>query len=225
MHASISCLDSRTGRIALGLLLGVALSAIVFSAVQARPSAAMTVNIVQVPSDKPALSAETVLALFPMEKHEEFMCRAIANSRKAGVQYKTGGAFGAVVVGSDGTVLADGLNHVVAEKDPTWHGEMHAIRQACALLKKPKLDGCILYTSSEPCPMCRATAYWEGLDGIIYGAKVEDSKKSGNLDDAFISAEFAKPGPLRTISQRSLLRPEAVEVWKEYAARTDRQDY
>ena len=104
-----------------------------------------------------------VLARFPKEKHEEFMRRAIANSRKAGVEYKTGGAFGAVIVDKDGNVIADGMNHVVAQNDPTWHGEMHAIRQACALLKKPKLDGCILYTSSEPCPMCLATAYWAAV--------------------------------------------------------------
>lgn len=178
-----------------------------------------------VPSDKRKISAEEILARFPEEKHQEFMRRAIANSRKAGVQYKTGGAFGAVIVSQDGEVLADGINHVVAENDPTWHGEMHAIRQACALLKKPKLDGCILYTSSEPCPMCLATAYWAGLDGIIYGATVGDSKQYGNFDDEFIYEQFARPAKDRAISQQSLLRPEAVEVWKEYADRTDKVDY
>ena len=77
-------------------------------------------------------SSAEILARFPKDKHEEFMRRAIANSRKAGVEYKTGGAFGAVIVTKDGEVIADGMNHVVAENDPTWHGEMHAIRQACA---------------------------------------------------------------------------------------------
>ncbi len=178
-----------------------------------------------VPSDKPAITAAEVMGRFPSDKHEEFMRRAIANSRKAGVEYKTGGAFGAVIVDQDGEVIADGLNHVVAQNDPTWHGEMHAIRQACALLKKPKLDGCILYTSSEPCPMCLATAYWAGLDGIIYGATVGDSKKYGNFDDDFIYAQFAKPVAERAISEQTILRPEAVEVWKECAARPDKVDY
>src|SRR5690606_39071455 len=109
--------------------------------------------------------------------------------------------------------------------DPTWHGEMHAIRQACNLLKTTKLNGCILYTSSEPCPMCLATAYWAGLDGIIYGAVVADSKQYGNFDDEFIYTEFAKPAEERSISQQSLLRPEAVEVWKEYSRRKDKVDY
>lgn len=178
-----------------------------------------------VPSDKPRLSKEELLARFPAEKHAEFMRRAIGNSRKAGVQYKTGGAFGAIVVTKEGEVIADGLNHVVAENDPTWHGEMHAIRQACALLKKPKLDGCILYTSSEPCPMCLATAYWAGVDGIIYGAHVEDSKKYGNFDDDFIYQQFGKKADDRNIPQVNLLRPEAVEVWKEYSRRSDKIDY
>jgi guanine deaminase len=189
------------------------------------PVVATTAASGSVPSDKAPISKEELLARFPAEKHAEFMRRAIANSRKAGVQYKTGGAFGAIVVTKEGEVIADGMNHVVAENDPTWHGEMHAIRQACALLKKPKLDGCILYTSSEPCPMCLATAYWAGVDGIIYGAHVEDSKKYGNFDDNFIYEQFAKPAEERNIPQINLLRPEAVEVWKEYSQRTDKIDY
>lgn len=173
----------------------------------------------------PRISKEEIMARFPMEKHKEFMARAIANSYKAGVKYKTGGAFGAVIVDKDGTVLSDGLNHVIAEHDPTWHGEMQAIREACALLKTPKLTGCILYTSSEPCPMCLATAYWAGIDGIIYGATVADSKKYGNFDDDFIYEELNKPVSDRRISEQSLMREEAVEVWKKYADRTDKVDY
>jgi tRNA(Arg) A34 adenosine deaminase TadA len=161
---------------------------------------------------------------FPEEKHEEFMRRAIAKSRKAGVEYKTGGAFGAVIVNKDGVALADGMNHVVAQNDPMWHAEMHAIRQACARLKKPKLDGCILYTSAEPCPMCLATVYWAGLDGVFHGAVVADSKKYGNFDDDFIDAEFGEPAADRAISEPCLMRPEAVEIWKEYFNRKDKVD-
>lgn len=175
--------------------------------------------------DMPRISKEEILARFPMEKHKEFMTRAIANSYKAGVLYKTGGAFGAVIVDKQGNVLSDGLNHVVGQHDPTWHGEMQAIREACALLKSPKLTGCILYTSSEPCPMCLATAYWAGIDGIIYGATVADSKQYGHFDDDFIYAQLNKPASERTISEQSIMRPEAVEVWKQYAKRTDKVDY
>lgn len=210
-----SCFSMAAG---LALIAGVAW-------ISQRSADGMALNALEVPSDRPRISASEILSRFPKAKHEEFMRRAIANSRKAGVEYKTGGAFGAVIVAADGTVIADGMNHVVAQNDPTWHGEMHAIRQACALLKKPKLEGCILYTSSEPCPMCLATAYWASVDGIVYGAKVEDSKKYGNFDDAFIYEQFAAAPADRAISQQSLLRDEAVEVWKQYHDRADKVDY
>lgn len=175
--------------------------------------------------DTPTFTKEQILARFPMEKHREFMARAIANSYKAGVEYKTGGAFGAVVVDIKGNVLADGFNHVIGQNDPTWHGEMEAIRGACAALKSPKLNGCVLYTSSEPCPMCLSAAYWAGLDGIIYGATLADSKKYGNFDDDFIYANINKPVEDRRISEQSMMRDEAVEVWKQYAERKDKVDY
>jgi tRNA(Arg) A34 adenosine deaminase TadA len=213
-----------SGRTTVGLILGGALVCGAFWLGQATEPKTVLAAI-QVPSDKPMITGEQIMARFPKAKHEEFMRRAIANSRKAGVEYKTGGAFGAVIVDKDGKVLADGMNHVVAQNDPTWHGEMHAIRVACALLKSPKLEGCILYTSSEPCPMCLATAYWAGLDGLIYGATVADSKKYGNFDDDFIYAQFAKPVKDRAIPEQTLLRPEAVDVWKEYALRKDKVDY
>lgn len=73
--------------------------------------------------------------------------------------------------------------------------------------------------------MCLATAYWASLDGIISGAKVADSKKYGNFDDEFIYEQFATPAENRSISQQSLLREEAVEVWKQYHDRSDKVDY
>jgi guanine deaminase len=224
MKIEPSTYGRRAARIAPSVCLGLAA---IFGAIwltQATPSGT-AMAFVQVPSDKTKLTAEQIRARFSMEKHEEFMRRAIANSRKAGLEYKTGGAFGAVIVDKDGKVIADGMNHVVAQNDPTWHAEMQAIRVACALLKKPKLDGCILYTSSEPCPMCLATIYWAGLDGIFYGAVVAESKRYGNFDDEFIYAEFAKSAKDRVISEQELLRPEAVEVWKEYYERKDKVDY
>ncbi len=215
---------SLTRRLIPGVCLGLAAVLGANWIIQATRSGT-AMGFIQVPSDKPRISAAEVMARFPKEKHEEFLRRAIANSRKAGVEYKTGGAFGAVIVDREGKVIADGLNHVVAQNDPTWHAEMHAIRQACALLKKPKLEGCILYTSSEPCPMCLATVYWAGLDGVVFGARVADAKLYGNFDDEFIYSEFARPAESRAISEQEMLRPEAVKVWKEYFNRKDKVDY
>jgi len=176
-------------------------------------------------SQKVWVTAQELNERFTPEQSREFMRRAIANSRKAGVEKRTGGAFGAVIVDRQGKIIAEGSNHVVANFDPTWHGEMEAIRNACGSLKLLKLDGCVLYTSSEPCPMCLATAYWAGLDGIVYGATVDDAKKYGGFDDAFIYEQFALPTSERKIPELTILRDEAVKVWKEYAAQQDNVAY
>jgi tRNA(Arg) A34 adenosine deaminase TadA len=176
-------------------------------------------------SQKHWVTASEIRERFPDAKHQEFMRKAIANSRTAGIVKRTGGAFGAVIVDRDGHIVAEGSNHVVSNFDPTWHGEMEAIRNACARLKALKLDGCILYTSSEPCPMCLATAYWAGLDGIVYGAAATDSKKYGGFDDVFIYEQFTKPVPSRSIPEVQVLQDEAVDVWKEYANLKDNVPY
>ncbi len=176
-------------------------------------------------SEKIWQTAEQVRNRFPAEKHEEFMRRSIADSRIAGIEKRTGGAFGAVIVDRAGNVIADGTNQVVANNDPTWHAEMQAIRDACARLKVNKLDGCIIYASSEPCPMCLATCYWAGLDGIYYGAFATDSKKYGGFDDVFIYEEFAKPVATRNIPEIQFMRDDANKVWKEYAAQSDNVPY
>jgi guanine deaminase len=149
------------------------------------------------------------------------MRRAIANSRKA-AEPKTVGVFGAVIVAKDGTVIADGMYRGFAENDPTWHAETHAIRVACAALKKPKLDGCILFTNAEPCPMCLAASYWAEIDGIFYASTTADAKKFGDVDNDFIYEQLSKPINARTLPEQNFLRAEAVEVWKEYKDRKDK---
>jgi guanine deaminase len=81
-------------------------------------------------SQKLWVSAQEIKDRFSASQHEEFMKKAIANSRTAGVEKRTGGAFGAVIVNRNGQIIAEGTNQVVANFDPTWHGEMHAIRNA-----------------------------------------------------------------------------------------------
>lgn len=176
-------------------------------------------------SDRIWATGPQILDRYPVERHRELMRRAIANSRRAGVVDRTGGAFGAVIADRRGRVVGEGSNHVVAACDPTWHGEMEAIRAACKGLGTLKLDGCVLYTSSEPCPMCLATAYWAGLDGIVYAADVADAKRYGGFDDAFIYEQLARPVAERSIPEIQMLRDEAVAVWKEYAAQPDNVPY
>jgi guanine deaminase len=159
-----------------------------------------------------------------MSKHKEFMKRAIELSRKASMIEKSGGVFGAVIV-KDGKIIAEGYNQVAKTKDPTWHAEMHAIREACKKLGTPHLEGCTLYSSAECCPMCLATAYWAHIDRIFVGASTADSLKYGDFADIDILDEIKKDPTARRITFTEIMRPEAVEVWKEFSKMPDRARY
>lgn len=156
--------------------------------------------------------------------HETFLRRAIELSARAGLEYSTGGVFGAVIVRA-GKIVAEGMNRVVASHDPTWHAEMEAIRLACVTLKSFKLTGCTLYASAECCPMCLAAAYWAGIEAIYYGATIRDALQYGDFDDTFIYQELAKPQEKRAIPSTQLLHAEAVAVWKQYHVKPDRVRY
>lgn len=154
----------------------------------------------------------------------EFMQRAIALSREGAIEKKTGGVFGAVVV-KDGKIIGEGYNKVLKHNDPTWHAEMEAIRNACQTVGSPHLDGCILYTSAECCPMCLAAAYWAHIDKIYYASTTEDALTYGNFADIDILEEVKKDPSLRKIPAKEYMRPEAVVVWKEFAAQPDKAHY
>lgn len=161
---------------------------------------------------------------YKKEFKEEFMKKAIELSRRAAIIEKTGGVFGAVVV-KDGKIISEGYNQVRKQNDPTWHAEMQAIREACKKLGTPHLDGCILYTSAECCPMCLATAYWAHIDHIYYGARTEDSLQYGDFQDIDILEQLCMAPKDRRIKFTEALRPEAVEVWKEFSLMPDRARY
>jgi tRNA(Arg) A34 adenosine deaminase TadA len=158
------------------------------------------------------------------EFNAEFMQKAIELSRRASIIEKSGGVFGAVIV-KDEKVLSEGYNQVIRHHDPTWHAEMQAIREACKKVGSPHLEGCILYTSAECCPMCLAAAYWAHIDHIYYGARVEDALEYGDFQDVDILEEIRKDPKDRRIQFTEVMRPEAVEVWKEFSKMPDRARY
>ncbi|WP_238192023.1 nucleoside deaminase [Methylobacterium frigidaeris] len=125
----------------------------------------------------------------------------------------------------DGKVLAEGANRVVAENDPTWHGEMEAIRKACKAQGSFKLRDATFYTSAEPCPMCMAAACWAGIKTIYYASTNEDALRYGDFDDSMIYGELKKPVSERSIPTRQIMRAEAVEIWKKYHDKADRVPY
>lgn len=158
------------------------------------------------------------------QQHEKFMKRAIELSERASIIEKTGGVFGAVIV-KDGKIIGEGYNQVIKHNDPTWHGEMQAIREACKACGSPHLEGCILYTSAECCPMCLAAAYWAHIDHIYYGARIEDALKYGDFQDVSILDEIRKDPKDRKIKFTEIMRPEAVEIWQKFAAMPGRAHY
>jgi len=143
---------------------------------------------------------------------------------RQGMRAHRGGPFGAVVVAPDGSVAGEGCNRVTSTNDPTAHAEVTAIRAACAALGSFLLEGCTLYTSCEPCPMCLAAAYWAHVDAIVYGASRADAAAAG-FDDAFIYEEIGRPLESRRIPMRRLSVGSAVTLFDEWRAMSDRTPY
>lgn len=134
-----------------------------------------------------------------------------------------GGPFGAVVVKA-GKVVGRGCNEVTSSNDPTAHAEIVAIRDACRRLGTFVLDGCELYTSCEPCPMCLSAIYWARIPKIFYGNTRKDAAKIA-FDDALIYREVALPIGKRSLKMKQLLRGEALKAFTEWEEKTDKIPY
>lgn len=150
------------------------------------------------------------------------MQRAIALATE-NVRTGRGGPFGCVVV-KDGEIVAEGMNLVTSTNDPTAHGEVVAIRRACEKLGTFSLEGCEVYTSCEPCPMCLAALYWSRCAVIYYGNTAADAAAVG-FDDSFLYDEVKKPLDQRAIPIRQLLHDEALESFRAWTASEKKIDY
>jgi len=113
----------------------------------------------------------------------EFMKLAIEEAR-SGIEKKHGGPFGSVIV-KDGRIVGQGHNRVLKNNDPTCHGEIAAIRDACYNLDSFDLAGCEIYTTGEPCHMCLCACMWANISKVYYGCTIEDNGRIGFRDDKF----------------------------------------
>lgn len=134
-----------------------------------------------------------------------------------------GGPFAALVV-KDGVIVATGTNRVVADRDPTAHAEVVAIRAACRALGSHRLDGCEVYASCEPCPMCAAAIAWSRAARLCYAATRHDAAAAG-FDDAALHAEAGRPPEARALPAARLLGDEGRGPFEAWAARADRVPY
>jgi guanine deaminase len=156
------------------------------------------------------------------KENESFMREAIRLSVE-NVEQGKGGPFGAVIV-KDGKIIASGTNQVTATNDPTAHAEVVAIRKACEALKSFQLEGCEIYCSCEPCPMCLGAIYWARPDKIFFANSKEDAAAI-HFDDQLIYEELAKPYGQRKLFTKQILRDEALRAFTKWASSPGKADY
>lgn len=152
----------------------------------------------------------------------EFMLRAITLACD-GVEGNAGGPFGSVVV-KDGYIIGEGVNRVTSTNDPTAHAEVVAIREACEALNNFQLDGCDVYASCEPCPMCLGAIYWARVDRLFIACDRKDAAAAG-FDDGFIYEEICSGFNHRQIPIKQQMRDEGLKAFALWNAKADKIEY
>lgn len=154
--------------------------------------------------------------------HYQFMNEAVELSRKS-MNTNKGGPFGAIIV-KNNIVVGRGSNIVTSSNDPTAHAEVEAIRDACKNLGTFQLNGCVLYTSCEPCPMCLGAIYWARPEKVYFANTRQDAANIG-FDDDFIYNEITIPLEKRQIIFEQIQQENALEVFQEWKLKTDKINY
>ena len=157
-----------------------------------------------------------------MTREEKFMSEAIALS-KNGVRNNEGGPFGCIVV-KDDKIVGRGNNKVTSSNDPTAHAEVVAIRDACKNLDTFQLEGCEIYTSCEPCPMCLGAIYWARPKLVYYANNRKDAADIG-FDDSMIYEEMGCDISKRKIPIKSIGREDALKIFEEWKQKEDKVKY
>lgn len=134
-----------------------------------------------------------------------------------------GGPFGAVIV-RDGEIVSTGVNKVTIDNDPTAHAEVNAVRAACKKLGTFKLEGCTVYSSCEPCPMCLSALYWAGVRKVFYGNTKEDADNIG-FSDKFIYEELDKNPADRTMKGVNVDSRDTIKAFERWASKIDKTEY
>lgn len=134
-----------------------------------------------------------------------------------------GGPFGAVIA-RGGEIVAEGVNRVTSQHDPTAHAEVQAIRKACAELNTFDLAGLDIYASCEPCPMCLGAIYWAHLDHLYFAGTKDDAARIG-FDDAFIYKELPLPIHERKLPTEAMMNAEAQAPFMAWEQKDDKVEY
>ena len=152
----------------------------------------------------------------------KYMQMAIEEARN-GIHNGHGGPFGAVVV-KNGVVLGKGHNHVVANNDPTCHGEIDAIRNACKNISSFNLNGADIYTTGEPCPMCLGAILWSNIENIYYGCSIKENDMIGFRDKVFYKNLSISTKKMKD-KIKQIDYDECLKLFKEYLSIKDKTMY
>lgn len=156
------------------------------------------------------------------EEKKKFMLEAIGLAQ-SNVENNNGGPFGAVVV-KNGKIVGKGNNQVTSSNDPTAHAEVVAIREASKKLGTFNLEGCEIFASCEPCPMCLGAIYWARINKLYYAGNQDDAAKA-NFDDSFIYKEISLPKEKRNIPSEQMMQDKAQEVFEHWIANEKKVPY
>jgi len=157
-----------------------------------------------------------------MTREEKFMMEAIALSQN-GVRNNEGGPFGCIIV-KDDKIIGRGNNKVTSSNDPTAHAEVVAIRDACKNLGTFQLEGCEIYTSCEPCPMCLGAIYWARPKVVYFANSRQDAANIG-FDDSMIYEELGIDLDKRKIPIINLGSEDALKIFEEWQNKEDKIEY
>ncbi|MBX3390212.1 MAG: nucleoside deaminase [Phycisphaeraceae bacterium] len=149
------------------------------------------------------------------EDHSHWMRHAIEQARKGIASGQS--PFGAVVVRA-GALVAGGHNEVWKRTDPTAHAEVVCIQNAAKALASIDLAGCVMYTTTEPCPMCASAIHWSKLDAVYCGATIADAETAGFTELTLPIEEVYRIGKSKTKAIRGVLVAECAHLFSEWKA-------
>lgn len=153
---------------------------------------------------------------------ENLMLTAIAEGKK-GVAAKQS-PFGAVIA-KNGKIIATGHNTVLSDCDATKHAEINAVSKACRKMRSPKLEGCVIYSTCEPCPMCFTAIHWAGIGKIVFGASISDAKKLGFHELAISDSTMKRLGRDEIKIRSGFLKSECLQMMRDWKKRRDKRTY
>ena len=145
-------------------------------------------------------------------------------SAQEGIRRSEGGPFGVAIVRGD-QLIAVAHNRVLKTQDATCHAEVNAIRSASEKLKRFDLSDCVIYSTTEPCPMCFSAIHWARISKVIFGTKIADVQKRGFHELSIPSRKMKREGKSPVVLKAGFMKKECLALLAEWDRKEDKQVY